>query len=59
LGLLFTLVRLAEMGAVIMPPVPAFYIKPKTIDDLVSHTVYRILDILGVEVEYNRWTGLG
>jgi len=59
LGHLKTLVRLAEMGAVIMPPVPAFYIKPKTIDDIVNHTVYRILDILGVEVEYNRWTGLG
>jgi len=59
LGHLKTLVRLAEMGAVIMPPVPAFYIKPKTIDDIVNHTVYRILDILGVEVEYDRWTGLG
>ncbi|KQR76669.1 3-octaprenyl-4-hydroxybenzoate carboxy-lyase [Burkholderia sp. Leaf177] len=49
-----------EMGAIVMPPVPAFYAHPKTIDDVVSHTVGRILDLFGVEhreIE-NRWSGL-
>ncbi|WP_456328107.1 UbiX family flavin prenyltransferase [Archaeoglobus sp.] len=55
LGHLKTLVRLAEIGAIIMPPVPAFYIKPKTIDDLIDHTVCRVLDLLGLEVECKRW----
>ncbi len=58
LGHLKTLVRLAEIGAIIMPPVPAFYIKPKTIDDLIDHTVCRVLDLLGLEVECKRWEGL-
>jgi 3-polyprenyl-4-hydroxybenzoate decarboxylase len=40
---------LAEIGAIIMPPVPAFYIQPKTVDDLVDHTVGRALDALGIE----------
>jgi len=49
-----------EMGAIVMPPVPAFYAHPKTIDDVVIHTVGRILDLFGVEhreIE-NRWSGL-
>jgi 2,5-furandicarboxylate decarboxylase 2 len=50
----------SEMGAIVMPPVPAFYAHPKTIEDVVSHTVGRILDLFGVEhreIE-NRWSGL-
>jgi len=58
LGHLRTLVKLAEIGAIIMPPVPSFYIKPKTVEDVVDYTVYRVLDILGVDVEYQRWEGL-
>jgi len=57
-GHLSTLLRLSQMGAIIMPPVPAFYSNPKTIDDLVNHTVYRVLDMLGFNVEYKRWVGL-
>ncbi len=57
LGHLKTLVRLTEMGAIVMPPVPSFYIKPKTVEDVVNYTVYRVLDILGVEVDYQRWSG--
>src|SRR5260370_21839204 len=38
-----------EMGAIGMPPVPAFYAHPKTIDDVVAHTVGRILDLFGIE----------
>ncbi|RLI85132.1 MAG: aromatic acid decarboxylase [Archaeoglobales archaeon] len=58
LGHLKTLLRLAEMGATIMPPVPAFYIKPKSIDEIVNYTVYRVLDLLGVDVDYGRWGGI-
>lgn len=51
---------LSEMGAVIAPPVPAFYIQPKSIDDIVNHSVGRILDTLGISnVDYvARWQGL-
>lgn len=47
-GHLRTLVALAEMGAVILPPMPAFYHRPKAIDDLVNHTVARVVDRLGL-----------
>jgi 4-hydroxy-3-polyprenylbenzoate decarboxylase len=49
----------AEMGAVVAPPMPAFYNKPKTIDDIVNQTVGRVLDQLGVEHEslFRRWAG--
>lgn len=47
---------LAEAGVVIVPPVPAFYTKPKTIDDIVNHTVGKVLDILHIEHRlYKRW----
>jgi 4-hydroxy-3-polyprenylbenzoate decarboxylase len=56
LGHLSTLTRLAELGAVIFPPVPAFYSRPKSIDDIVNHTVGRILDFFDVEHElYTPW----
>jgi polyprenyl P-hydroxybenzoate/phenylacrylic acid decarboxylase-like protein len=48
-----------EMGGVIFPPVPAFYSRAKTIDDLVNHTVGRVLDLLGVEHDrIIRWKGI-
>jgi 4-hydroxy-3-polyprenylbenzoate decarboxylase len=52
------MLKLARMGAVILPPVPAFYNHPRTIDDLVDHTVSRMLDSLGLEVPNTiRWAG--
>jgi 4-hydroxy-3-polyprenylbenzoate decarboxylase len=48
LGHLRVLTALAEMGAVILPPMPAFYNRPKQIDDLVTHTLARVLDRLGL-----------
>jgi 4-hydroxy-3-polyprenylbenzoate decarboxylase len=58
LGHLRQLTTLAELGAVIFPPVPAFYDRPKTIDDIVNHTVGRILDRLGVPQNLvPEWTG--
>ena len=51
--------RLSEMGAVIMPPVPAFYHKPKAIEDIIDHTVGKILDIFDIEHNlFKRWQGL-
>jgi len=58
-GHLRLMLSLAELGAVIMPPVPAFYARPATIDDLVDHTIGRVLDHLGLEHSlYRPWQGL-
>jgi 4-hydroxy-3-polyprenylbenzoate decarboxylase len=52
------MLKLSRMGAVVMPPVPAFYTMPQTVDDIVDHTVARLLDLFGVEVKgAARWTG--
>jgi flavin prenyltransferase len=52
------MLALARMGAVIAPPVPAFYNRPTTIDDIVTHTAARVLDQFGLEVpEARRWAG--
>jgi 4-hydroxy-3-polyprenylbenzoate decarboxylase len=49
----------AEMGAVIAPPMPAFYNRPQTIDDLVNHTVGRVLDLVGIDAGLvKRWEGM-
>jgi 4-hydroxy-3-polyprenylbenzoate decarboxylase len=47
-GHLRCLVALAEMGAVVLPPMPAFYNRPKDLDDIVNHTVARVLDRLNL-----------
>ena len=48
-----------EMGAIVMPPVPAFYALPQSIEDLVAHTVGRILDLFGVHsARVTRWQGM-
>ena len=53
------MVAVTEMGGIIMPPMPAFYALPKTLDDLVAHTVGRILDLFGVRTtKVKRWQGL-
>lgn len=44
------MLKLTQMGAIMLPPVPAFYIKPENIDDLVNHTVGRALDLFGYDV---------
>jgi 4-hydroxy-3-polyprenylbenzoate decarboxylase len=50
---------LTEMGAIIMPPVPSFYHRPRTIQDIVDHTVGKILDIFNIEHNlFQRWSGL-
>lgn len=58
-GHLETMKRLADMGAVIFPPVPAFYTQPKSVDDIVDHTVGRLLSIFGVENTLcKEWLGI-
>ena len=52
--------RLTEMGAIIMPPVPAFYHKPKTLQDIIDHTVGKLLDMFGIKHNlFQRWSGMG
>src|SRR4029077_410630 len=53
------MVAVTEMGGVVFPPVPAFYSHPKTIDDIVNHTVGRVLDLFDVNHEsVTRWQGM-
>jgi 4-hydroxy-3-polyprenylbenzoate decarboxylase len=59
LGHLRMMERLTEMGAVIMPPAPAFYTRPRTIEEIVDHIVGRMLDIFNIEHSLlHRWSGL-
>lgn len=58
LGHLRSMERLTEMGAVILPPVPAFYTRPKSIQEIIDYTVGKMLDIFDIEHNlYQRWTG--
>lgn len=58
LGHLRLMVQAAEAGAIIMPPVPAFYSRPESVDDIVDGTVGRVLARLGIENElYFEWLG--
>ncbi len=59
IGHLRNMERLTEMGAIIMPPVPAFYHKPKTIQDIIDHTIGKLLDLFEIEHSlYRRWEGI-
>ena len=56
LGHLESMAQLTRMGAVIFPPVPAFYHRPKTLDDVINQTVARILDQFEIETDmFHRW----
>ncbi len=59
LGHLRLMERVVENGAILVPPMPAFYTKPTTIDEIVNQTVGRVLDLLGVAHEglFKRWEG--
>ncbi|MFQ5682161.1 MAG: UbiX family flavin prenyltransferase [Candidatus Binatia bacterium] len=57
LGHLESMTSLTRIGAVIFPPVPAFYHRPKTLDDVINQTVTRILDQFGIDVAlFERWS---
>ncbi|MCC5793866.1 MAG: UbiX family flavin prenyltransferase [Chromatiales bacterium] len=54
------MLQAAEMGAVLVPPMPAFYNEPRTIDDLINHTVGRLLDLFDIDSGLvKRWAGAG
>lgn len=56
LGHLRTLTLLAEIGATILPPIPAMYAVPQTVDDVIAHTVGKALDQFGIPNElFKRW----
>ncbi len=55
-GHLKNLLALSDMGAVIAPPVPAFYARPESVDDIVDHSVGRVLDLFGLDTgKVKRW----
>ena len=59
-GHLRQMLAFAEMGGIVFPPVPAFYLKPQTVDELVNHTVARVLERLGLPHEpLPEWTAGG
>ena len=59
-GHLQSMLQATNSGAIIMPPVPAFYARPKTLDDMVNHSVGRVLDLFDIETDLvARWNGLG
>ncbi len=58
-GHLKQMLDLAQMGAILLPPVPAYYHKPKTLDDIINHTVGKVLDCFRVEHQlFMRWRGM-
>ncbi len=60
LGHLKTMTRLTEMGAILAPPMPAFYHRPESVEDIVDQTVNRLLDLLRIELPedlFQRWRG--
>jgi flavin prenyltransferase len=57
-GHLRNMTTLAEIGAVVAPIVPAFYNRPKTVDDIINHTCGRLLDLFGIDIGIvKRWKG--
>ena len=59
-GHLRTMLQASENGAIIMPPVPALYARPQTLDDMINHTVGRCLDLFDVDTQLvQRWAGMG
>jgi len=60
LGHLRLMTNLAEIGATIFPPMPSFYHKPKSLDDIINHTVGKLLDQFGIPQNlFTRWDGMG
>jgi len=57
-GHLKSMLAVTEMGAIVAPPLPAFYAKPASLDEMVSHSVARALDLFGLDTgSFPRWTG--
>jgi flavin prenyltransferase len=55
-GHLRTMTQLSEMGAIIAPPVPAFYNRPQSLEQVIDHTIGRVLDLFDLETDLvRRW----
>ncbi len=55
------MVQVTEMGGIIAPPLPAFYHRPRSLDDIINQTVNRVLDVLEIDLGYDlfkRWQGM-
>jgi flavin prenyltransferase len=59
LGHIRAMLQVAELGAIVVPPLPAFYHKPQTIDDIVNQTVNRVLDLVDVTLPVDLFTRWG
>jgi flavin prenyltransferase len=60
LGHLRSMVAATEIGAIVYPPVPAFYARPQSLEQMVDHTLGRVLDLYGISTDVvSRWEGLG
>ena len=58
LGHIRSMKHVTEMGAVVFPPVPAFYTRPKSVEDIVDHSIGRVLDLFDIETDVlQRWEG--
>ena len=59
LGHLRSMTAVTEMGAIVYPPVPAFYARPESLEQMVDHTLGRVLDLFEIETAaVSRWGGL-
>jgi len=55
-GHLRNLLAITDMGGIVAPPVPAFYSRPRTLDDIIAHSVGRVLDLFGLDTKaFPRW----
>jgi 4-hydroxy-3-polyprenylbenzoate decarboxylase len=60
LGHLRLMERVTEAGAIVLPPIPAFYHRPESVQDVIDHTIVKVLDQLGLHLDLvRRWEGLG
>jgi 4-hydroxy-3-polyprenylbenzoate decarboxylase len=58
-GHLELMLRLTDMGAILFPPVPAFYHRPRGLEDIIRHSIGKILDLFDIEVpDFKRWAGV-
>ncbi len=59
LGHLRSMAAVTEMGAIVAPPMPAFYTRPQSLQEMVDQSVGRALDLFGIDTDIKRWGGLG
>lgn len=58
LGHIRAMAAVSEMGAIVAPPVPAFYNRPQDLNDIIDHSLGRVLDLFGIDSGVKRWSGM-